>query len=215
MTSTITSSKLQPVKDSNNVYIKHSRLPIKRCAIPSSISSKYPFITNSLSFYLREVKGEQILIQYTLYSPTLITPFDWHSTLPECPFLLEMKVGRTITFFEIQYELLYRSYTVNGNSYTASFRRVSDVRGYFDSFILNDWSVLDICFYLRTLSLNYLVDSHPLSPTLNTWKAIVYKHELLAKERFSKITGSDFSLSLDDKEKLNWVLSMEHQLQFL
>lgn len=176
---------------------------------PSKETSKY--VLGCKSFALREVKNDEILIQYKFLSNEegLI---EWESSLPPIPLLLEMKVGRTTTFIELSNEFMERTYSANGSKNKASFRRVKDIRGYNDTYILNDWSAKDICFYLRTLTLNYLVDSHPLSSSLETWKCIVWKHELLSKERLLKISGGEFSLLPDDILKIERISTLEKEL---
>lgn len=174
-------------------------------------TSNYKYVLSCKSFGLREVKNDEILIQYKFLSNEegLIK---WESPPPTVPLLLEMRVGRTTTLIELDNEFIERTYSSNGSKSKASFRRVKDVRGYNDTYILSDWSANDVCFYLRTLTLNYLVDSHPLSSSLETWKCIVWKHELLSKERLLKISGGDFYLSPDDILKLERISGLQKEL---
>jgi hypothetical protein len=180
----------------------------------TGVKASYKYVVGKKEFLLGEVKGECIPIVYTFLTTKeySLVSIEWDKPLPNIPLLLEMRVGRTITRIELSIEFMERSFVEEGHKVKTSFRRVSDVRGYNDTFLLADWSVSDVCFFLRTTTLNYLVDSHPLSSTLATWKAIVWKHELMSKERFTKLSGSSFDLSEDDVLKIERIKGVESEL---
>lgn len=188
---------------------------------PNSCSS-YVYELSNKSFELKEVKGESILIKYKFLScERLEGIFDWNNPLPSIPLMLEMKVGRTTTLIELPTEFMERKDSSNSNSNSnkttitklrRATEKVNDIRGYVDTYILNHWSSNDVCFYLRTLILNYLVDSHPLSESSNTYHGIVWKYELLSRERLSKIREEEFYLSSNDLLKLERIRNLELEI---
>lgn len=185
---------------------------------------------------LKNVRGEEVLVKYKFFSNRVSCPFiSWEDTLPQVPLRLEISVGRAKVHVDLPTEYMERLYSNNGVREKAEFRRASDLRGYNDTYIPNTWSCNDICFYLRCEILGPIVDDEDVVVTiqeevrgedgvvrleekdidLDVKKAIVNKHQLLNKERFSKIGGHLFCVNDDDKKKLKSLMYVNQFIPIL
>lgn len=157
----------------------------------------------SKSITLKEVKGAFLEVKYEFYADEY-TPFEWDQPLPDVDLHLVITVGRAV--IRIDLPTLYRSSWYKdgftNKEVEAKFRRASDVRGSNDTVVLSSWSAQDVCFYLRTHTLNYIVDDYRMGDYLMVWQAIVSKYEIMSNERQLKLAGGVYKTSPMEQEKL-------------
>lgn len=154
---------------------------------------------------LKPVRGEEILVSYEIYGNEDLISIDWEEPLPNAHIKIQIMVGAAPLCIHMSPSCMERRYTEEGMSRKAVFRQATDSRGYHDTYVLSSWSVNDLCFYLRTNILNHIVDNDSRSPYLDIWKAIVWRQDILRREHFTKISGSEYTLSKDEVELLSHI----------
>lgn len=175
---------------------------------PSVNVSEYKYVIAHKIFQLHDVKKQSIDLEYKLLTNVSGTPeVQWNSTLPDVPLLLEIKVARATVMIHIPCVYMEKTH----KKVVTQFRRATDVREYHDTYIPTQWNMSDVCFYLRTLIFNYIVDSNPLSDYRDVLLAISWKYDILSSERLSLISGGKYEISSEDTLKLKRIEEIEKE----
>lgn len=215
----VSAPTLKPIKGDTGSYIsvvKSNRNPMTTTLTPVKEStSTLELPINVLSFNhviahkkfnLQEVKGQPIEVEYkVLAQDSNQTLINWDSLMPDVPLIIEIKVARACV--KIHFPCIYME--KSHKKVTTTFRRATDVRGYHDTYVPTHWDISDVCFYIRTLIFNYIVDSNPLSQYIMVLQAISWKYDILSKERLALISGGSYKE--EDIEKLRDIQTVEQK----
>lgn len=178
---------------------------------PSIDVSLFQYVIAHKVFELHDVKKQCIDLEYRLLTNVSdVEQIEWNDTLPDVPLLLEIRVARALVKINIPCVYIQKSY----KKVVTQFRRATDVREYHDTYIPTQWNVNDVCFYLRTLIFNYIVDSNPLTDYRDVLLAISWKYDILSSERLALISGSKYEVSPEDTIKLQRIKEIEKEYVF-
>jgi hypothetical protein len=210
---------LRPIKSDTGSYIsvvKSNRNPMTVTQTPVKESTlelpinvlSFNHVIASKVFNLLEVKDQPIEVEYKILTQdpnqALI---NWDSLMPDVPLIIEIKVARACV--KIHFPCIYME--KSHKKVTTTFRRATDVRGYHDTYVPAHWNISDVCFYIRTLIFNYIVDSNPLNQHIMILQAISWKYDILSKERLTLISGGSYKVSEEDIEKLKNIQAVEQK----